>query len=127
MTTDTRNLPCEERIAGELADRLADFDAIVRREQRASATGDENRREENFEEWNNFPLAISKSTLVTVQLSYGGPSDEFEVEISADREIVAIRYRFKDWFDGAVRELSRGTSEYETAERFLSYYLDDLL
>ena len=122
--TDYRNKPCEERIENEMRDRLEDMAAILRREERACATNNEDRRDSNFEEWNNYPLSVSKSTLVTVQLSWGGPSDEFEVEIDEEREVVAIRYRFKDWFDGAMRELQPGSREFETAERFLSYFTE---
>lgn len=117
----SRETACEERIDTELASRIEDMAHIVRREERACLVGNEDKREVNFEEWNNYPRSVSKSTLITIQLSWGGPSDEFEVEINEDREIVAIRYRFKDWFDGAMRELSPGSRDWEAAERFLSY------
>ena len=36
-----------------------------------------------------------------LQLSYGGPSDEFRIYVNRDKEIDIIEYWFMDWFDGA--------------------------
>ena len=68
------------------------------------------------------PLSISAKTVVTVQMSWGGPSDEFDVEVDEDGDIGSITYRFKDWFDGAKRELSG--SRYDSAAAFLAEFVE---
>jgi len=35
------------------------------------------------------------------QLSWGGPSDEFQIFINPDKSVHRIEYWYKDWFDGA--------------------------
>jgi hypothetical protein len=44
--------------------------------------------------------------LDTRRPSTGGPGDQFEFEVAPDAaSLRAIRYRFLDWFDGAVIDL----------------------
>tara|TARA_R100000963_G_C4586695_1_gene65486 strand:+ start:288 stop:641 length:354 start_codon:yes stop_codon:yes gene_type:complete len=43
------------------------------------------------------------------QLSWGGPSDEFNIYINPDKSVHRIEYWYKDWFDGAHVTLSPGT------------------
>jgi len=40
------------------------------------------------------------------QLSWGGPSDEFNIYINPDKSVHRIEYWYKDWFDGAHVTLS---------------------
>lgn len=42
----------------------------------------------------------------TVVLSGGGPSDEFEIDFDVDGDVIGGRYLYKDWYDGASRELT---------------------
>ncbi len=60
-------------------------------------------------------------TVYRVQMSWGGPSDEFEVFVDEDKEIVRIDYVFKDWFDGARRNLMG--DDYSLAKELLGLIL----
>jgi hypothetical protein len=87
---EAKHLTCEQRIDENLKDRLAEI-------KKGQLTG------ENL-------LAVTKKEVWTIELSWGGPQDYFEVWV--DRmpsgnapEIESISYHFLDWFDGAVREL----------------------
>lgn len=48
--------------------------------------------------------------------SGGGPSSQLEVDVDEDGDVVGARFRFQDWFDGAVRELEGDDLEF--AERY---------
>jgi hypothetical protein len=50
-------------------------------------------------------LSIEKKTLITVLLSFGGPSDGFDFTFDSDGELDSCEYWYKDWFDGARREV----------------------
>lgn len=79
-------------------------------------------REAAQEELSTMPLSVSVKRVMTVQLSWGGPSDEFEVEIGERGELESNPiYIFKDWFDGARRE-----TQDENVERFLSYFAESV-
>ena len=69
-----------------------------------------------------YPLSVWSERIVIVQMSWGGPSDEFHIRVNNDGEITAITYWFKDWFDGASWDLSG--KEFEIAEAFLRYYVE---
>ena len=52
-------------------------------------------------------LSIDTQLMFRVQLSTGGPGDQFEIYVDPqDHEISHIDYRFLDWFDGAERRLT---------------------
>lgn len=79
---------------------------------------------ETIDDYTEGILSIDKKTIVTVQLSWGGPADKFEVEID-DGEIGDIWYVFQDWFDGARRRLTG--DDYDTVRQMLDYlYLEGL-
>ena len=83
---------------------------------------------------NEYGLALTKESQNFIdetitwryELSWGGPSDEFEIEKSGN-EIIQIIYRFKDWFDGAKLILNDTDDDFiiirDFIERFL--YLED--
>jgi hypothetical protein len=50
-------------------------------------------------------LSIEKKTLITVLLSFGGPSDGFDFVFDSDGELDSCQYWYKDWFDGARRDV----------------------
>jgi len=96
---------CEERIDKELKSRMEDIKRIVE-------------AEDPTEELNNYALALSKWEVYRLELSWGGPQDYFEFEYDPEgRELVEVRYRYLDWFDGAERVIRPGTKEFETLER----------
>jgi hypothetical protein len=74
------------------------------------------------DEWVESPISVSTETVVTVQFSWGGPSDEFKVTLDDDGDITNVEYLFKDWFDGAKRGLV-GEQE-EVASDFLGRFTE---
>jgi shikimate 5-dehydrogenase len=109
--SDTRNTTCEERVAPHLASRIEDIEAIYNalNNDGGEIDGEFCDYEAAYERLQGLPLAVEiKSTLV-VQISAGGPSEQFEIEVERglhggwvlnDNEAT---YRFLDWFDGATR------------------------
>ena len=43
---------------------------------------------------------------IRMQISWGGPSDEFRLFVKPDHSIQRIEYVFLDWYDGAVRTVT---------------------
>lgn len=81
--------------------------------------------EELYDELSEFPLSAEITHTFIVQLSTGGPGDQFECEVSKGKygwEIDEIRYRFMDWWDGDVVRLLG--EEFELAKRFCGYFLE---
>jgi len=72
--------------------------------------------------WSEAPLSVMKRTTIIVQMSWGGPSDQFECEIDDEGNIDEVKYRFMDWFDGAERTIS--LSANPSLERFLRRFVD---
>jgi len=70
----------------------------------------------------NYPLCMDSNIEIRIQLSTGGPGDEFLVTCDDEGNIGEIRYRFLDWFDGATVTLSG--SEYATAEAFCQSFVE---
>jgi hypothetical protein len=65
-------------------------------------------------------LSIEKKTLITVLLSYGGPSDGFDFTFDSDGELDSCEYWYKDWFDVARRGVP-----WEQAQQLVDlYYID---
>lgn len=127
----TEQKTCEQRIDAELASRIEDISLLMRAanaddirefttDERDTLAGlgvdvDEFDSETARTILDEYPLSIGVRTVCTVQLSWGGPSDEFEFDIEDGRIESAIVYRFKDWFDGASR-----TVDDESVEAWLS-------
>lgn len=129
-STNNRQQTCEERIESHMTDRLNDLRLLVR-----VANGDE---KDDFtaadletldglglewEDWdtaeesaqdilNDYGLSVDVRKIVKVryQLSWGGPSDEFEMEYEDGERTDAI-YRFSDWFDTATRPLDEDDAD----------------
>ncbi len=72
--------------------------------------------------WDEAPLCVMKRTTIIVQMSWGGPSDQFECELDDEGNIDEVKYRFMDWFDGAERTIS--LSAHPSLERFLQRFVD---
>jgi hypothetical protein len=102
--TDTRNTSCDERIDANLASRIEDLEGLMNR-----INGDDvDDGDEAQEELDEFALSMELRTTMVVQISTGGPGDQFEIavvnnghgwELDADK----ATYRFLDWFDGSTR------------------------
>ena len=67
-------------------------------------------------------LALTKSTVYTIELSWGGPADGFKVYCDPDfAEIIAVKYYYADWFEYKERSLS--SQELELIKPRLENYL----
>ena len=56
-------------------------------------------------------LSIETTTTYKILLSWGGPSDGFDLEWDKDQGWIGGSYWFKDWFDGARHPLDGGQAE----------------
>lgn len=54
-----------------------------------------------------------------LQLSWGGPSDEFRIYVNQDKEIDIIEYWYMDWFDGAHVLVPKDSESWNICDQFL--------
>ena len=54
-----------------------------------------------------------------LQLSWGGPSDEFRIYTYMDKTIQVIEYWYMDWFDGACVEVPEDTVSWDICFWFI--------
>jgi len=102
---------CEQRIYGELKNRLATIANLD------YSNGDSELQ----------PLAVDLHHTIVIQLSTGGPGDQFECKVVKGKyglEIEEITYRFLDWFDGAALILN--DKELEIALPFCEYFVEGI-
>jgi len=115
---------CEQRIDEHLKDRLEDLKVLRRAAAGEYEKGDDEKRralgvdalngDDAQQALDNYPLWIGANSYeqddelcLLVQLSTGGPGDEFRLYPSADHSKVhRIVYRFLDWWDCAERTLT---------------------
>ena len=57
-----------------------------------------------------------------LQLSWGGPSDEFRIYVDYDKQITHIDYWFLDWGDGASIRVDENSLSYQVCEQFTEFY-----
>ena len=141
---ETKQRTCEERIEEQLRGRVDDLAAYVKGcdvadKDEEELTDEEIRTATNIydvaearKEWTELnaaarrerceeairelPLSVETRRIVDVCISTGGPEDRFEFHMDFEgRSIERIFYVFKDWFDGARRELEG--SDFEAVER----------
>lgn len=110
MTTTT-NPTCADRIASEMADREEQIRAMVEQAEDSEYYGDE---EAIYE----LALSITKETVTTICLSYGGPADYLEITHN-EADIRKMVYRFSDWFDTATEEVQRGSALWNYGEMII--------
>ena len=60
-----------------------------------------------------------KAGYYRLQLSWGGPSDEFRIYITQDKEIDIIEYWYMDWFDGAHVLVTKDSESWNVCDQFL--------
>ena len=111
MNGKEKQKTCQERVTGELRDRIEDlrklWDAYCEGEEEVEDLG-------NIFEYGLCFDYVERDASVKgqdepyfrYQLSYGGPSDEFRFFTGPDFEVNRIEYWFLDWFDGANIVLS---------------------
>lgn len=56
-----------------------------------------------------------------LQLSWGGPSDEFRIYVTQDKEIDIIEYWYMDWFDGAHVLVPKDSESWNVCDQFLEF------
>lgn len=66
-----------------------------------------------------FPLGISKYTVVKVELSWGGPADFVEAFLDENGSLFKAVYHYQDWFDGAQMNVEKTDPMWEMLEVFL--------
>mgnify|MGYP005997477253 FL=1 len=54
-----------------------------------------------------------------LQLSWGGPSDEFRIYVDQDKEIDIIEYWYMDWFDSAHYLVAKYSDCWHICDQFL--------
>ena len=101
---ETKQATCEERIDSQLQALEEDIAGIVEQYYEGDEEG----------VWNNYPLAVSTSTITKIEFSWGGPSDFLKVEHDGS-DVLSVTYHFQDWFDGAFREIEKGSKVWEYA------------
>jgi hypothetical protein len=96
---------CERRIAAELNKTEQHFAALWQRLDSARSCIDWERSEAVYEELE--PLSIEIRPVLTVQLSWGGPSDWLEIELdnTSAHDVERVTYHYADWFDHAERDV----------------------
>lgn len=116
---------CEARLPAHLSSRVGDFrsmvgwaDAWSRSDRRAA----EDRYETAERRIAEYPLAVTVSYSVRVELSTGGPADYLVAEVDGDGDIRSISYHFADWFDHAARVLDG--DDFRAAEAYIARTLD---
>ena len=103
----SKELKCEDRIDAQLLDLEGSCADILK--------GYYDGEEQGYEEWNEFPLAVTTRQETIIELSWGGPSDFLTV--SHDKaEIHTVTYHFLDWFDEAIREVEEGSKVWQYAK-----------
>lgn len=110
---------CADRLPDALAGRLADFRAMLDRDDPEEQTNSDDIDEPG--PLSEYPLGASVRYAIRVELSTGGPADYLEAIADADG-IERIAYHFADWFDHAERTLDG--ADFDTAERFIGALLD---
>jgi hypothetical protein len=98
--SDTKQGTCAERIGGEM-DKLEKM--IISDEIDP-----------------NDILGIDRTETIRICLSWGGPSDYVELD-RRDGDVIAVRYRFSDWFDTAVLDVDESNPIYQWALDQLDY------
>ena len=142
MTVNEREKKCEDRIEEQQASRMDSLRALFKAyDGQEPLTPDElqyvvNLHEPDFEHYDadsntydgddleelarehlqEFGYGVSLVKTYRHVWSGGGPADYLEVDCDEEGDLLAARYLFQDWFDGATRELHG--DELELAERY---------
>ena len=109
MTTAPKQLTCQDRIKESLASLNEDLTALM--------------NNPNSDDYSDDPaLSIDNFRLISVCLSYGGPSSYLEIKVDQDSEIISVNYRFSDWFDTAVTPVF----DFEPAYEYARYIVESV-
>lgn len=119
MTTKTTE-SCEQRIQAHQDGREEDFQALrdVLSNRHGEYDGEDIDDEQAIERLDEYPLGVSITRVMRVDLSTGGPGDWLEVELDDDGDVVTVTYHFNDWFDHAERRVHEGDALWFAAEYY---------
>jgi hypothetical protein len=98
----TKQPTCADRIKDSLASLNEDLAKLA----------DDSESDDN----DDPALSVDTFKLVSVCLSYGGPSSYLEIKATEDNEIISVNYRFSDWFDTATLPVFESEPAYQYAE-----------
>jgi hypothetical protein len=112
----TKEATCAERIASQLASEEENLKAIY---EILDGTNDGAEIDEAQEELYNYALGIDARQETVITLSWGGPASYLEVTHEGS-EIIAITYRFSDWFDTATQQLKEDSALYRYAQELIN-------
>jgi hypothetical protein len=111
----TKEATCSERIAAAMASEesnLKDIYEVLDSNDHAFA------HEGAYEELYDYALGINTHQETVITLSWGGPASYLEVTHEGS-EIIAITYRFSDWFDTATQQIEEGSALYRYAQEVI--------
>ena len=66
-----------------------------------------------------FTFPDQKAGYFRLQLSWGGPSDEFRIYTDMQKDIKKIEYWYLDWGDGAFIDVPKDSNSWYVCEDFL--------
>jgi len=93
---------CADRIKDELKNFNDEITALM--------------NNDNSDDNDDLALSVDEFRLISVCLSYGGPSSYLEIKVSGDNEkVISVHYRFSDWFDTAITPVLECEPAYEYA------------
>jgi leucyl-tRNA synthetase len=109
---------CEARIESELKDRERYLDTLFTIFDDEDCTATEEERDGANDEIYEMAYGLETYKVTRLTWSGGGPADWIEVQHDGDG-IRRIDYVFQDWYDGARREVSKGSPVWRYAEMML--------
>lgn len=139
-STEERQKSCEERIDGEWKSRRDDLSALYKAIDGEELTPDEASMVVNLvdpdpddvtedalrdaadEQLRQMAYGVDIRKTYRYVWSGGGPADYLEVDVDDEGDVIAARYLYQDWFDGAVRELQG--DDLSMAERYHRDHFD---
>lgn len=66
-----------------------------------------------------FTFEDQRAGYYRLQLSYGGPSDEFRIYVDDEKNICGVEYWYMDWFDGACVNADKEDVVNDVIESFM--------
>jgi hypothetical protein len=102
MTTVKVQPTCQDRIKDSLKSLNDDLTALYS-------------NPDSDEYYDDPALSVDTYKLISVCLSYGGPSSYLEIKVNLEGEIMSVTYRFSDWFDTATTPVLECEPAYDYA------------
>ena len=114
---DTKEKTCAELVQSKFDEVVNEWEKATEGEQCAMKAIDKNNGD-YFHEYDDlydyinqtclswdyvapFTFTDQRASYYRLQLSYGGPSDEFRIYVDDAKNVQGVEYWYMDWFDGA--------------------------